>query len=158
VEQQLVSKRQGKFSKGILFLQDNAAPDKTAMTHQKLAHLGLEVLQQPACSPDFVPSERHLFPNLKKHVKGGKICYIPTFVDKRGVAWSTQQVPTAVTHGFLDWNHYSSLKQLLNYPSETEWTTFRTNYFPENLVATRIEHGTSGSVATNSDNQITEAV
>jgi hypothetical protein len=64
VEQQLVSKRQGKFSKGISFLQDNAAPHKTAMTHQKLAHLGFEVLQQPACSPDFTPQE---------NVQGGKI-------------------------------------------------------------------------------------
>jgi hypothetical protein len=33
LKQQLVSKRRGKLSKGILFLQDNAAPNKAAITH-----------------------------------------------------------------------------------------------------------------------------
>jgi hypothetical protein len=28
-----------------------------------------------------------------------------------------------------------SLKQLLNYPHEAEWTPFQTHYFSENLVA-----------------------
>jgi hypothetical protein len=31
------------------------------------------------------------------------------------------------------------------------WTPFQTHYFSENLVAPRIEPGTSGSVARNSD-------
>jgi hypothetical protein len=35
-------------SKEILFLQDNAAPHKTAITHQKLTHLHSEVLKNPA--------------------------------------------------------------------------------------------------------------
>jgi hypothetical protein len=44
-----------------------------------------------------------------------------------------------------------SLKELLNYPHEAEWTPFQTHYFSENLVASGIEPGTSGSVARNSD-------
>jgi hypothetical protein len=45
LKQQLVSKHQGNLSKGILFLQDNAAPHKVAITHQKLADLYFEVLK-----------------------------------------------------------------------------------------------------------------
>jgi histone-lysine N-methyltransferase SETMAR len=59
-------------SKGILFLQDNAAPHKAAITHQKLADLHFEFLKHPAYSPDLVPSDYYLFPNLKKHGKGRK--------------------------------------------------------------------------------------
>jgi hypothetical protein len=51
-------------SKGILFLQDNAAPRKAAITYQKLADLHFEVLKHPAYSPDFAPSDYYLFPNL----------------------------------------------------------------------------------------------
>jgi hypothetical protein len=35
LKQQLVSKCRGKLSKKILFLQDNAAPHKATITHQK---------------------------------------------------------------------------------------------------------------------------
>jgi hypothetical protein len=45
--QQLVSKRRGKLSKGILFLQGNAVPRKVANMHQKLADLRFEVLTEP---------------------------------------------------------------------------------------------------------------
>jgi histone-lysine N-methyltransferase SETMAR len=67
LKQQLVSKRRGKLSKGILFLQDNATPHKAAITHQKLEDLQFEVLKHPAYSPDLAPSDYYLFPNLKEH-------------------------------------------------------------------------------------------
>jgi hypothetical protein len=51
-------------SKGILFLQDSAAPHKAAITHQKLAEIHFEVLKHPAYSPDSAPSDYYLFPNL----------------------------------------------------------------------------------------------
>jgi hypothetical protein len=44
-------------SKGILFLEDNAAPHKADFTHQ-------EVLKHPAYSSDMAPSDYYLFPNL----------------------------------------------------------------------------------------------
>jgi hypothetical protein len=69
LKQQLVSKRRDKF-------QDNAAPHKAAITHQKLADLHFEVLKHPVYSPDFAPSDSYLFPNLKKHLKGGKFSSI----------------------------------------------------------------------------------
>jgi hypothetical protein len=49
-------------SKGILFLQDNAASHKTPITRQKLANLHFEVLKHPAYSPDLAPSDYCLFP------------------------------------------------------------------------------------------------
>jgi hypothetical protein len=51
-----------------------------------------------------------------------------------------------------------SFQQLLNYPHEAEWTPFQIHYISENLVAPRVEPGTSGSVVRNSDHQTTEAV
>jgi hypothetical protein len=58
-------------SKGILFLQDNAAPHKAAITHQKLADLHIEVLKHPAYSPDLVPSYYYLF---IKHIISPLVC------------------------------------------------------------------------------------
>jgi hypothetical protein len=60
----------GKLSKGILFLQDNAAPRMAAITHQKLSDLHSELLKHPVYSPELAPLDYYLFPNLKKHLKG----------------------------------------------------------------------------------------
>jgi histone-lysine N-methyltransferase SETMAR len=76
LKQQLVSKRRGKLSKGILFLPDNAALHKATITYQKLADLHFEVLKHPAYSPDLAPSDYYVFHNLKKHFKGGKFSSI----------------------------------------------------------------------------------
>jgi histone-lysine N-methyltransferase SETMAR len=76
LKQQLVTKLRGKLSKGNLFLQDNAAPQKAAITHQKLAELHFEVLKHPVYSPDLAPSDYYLFPNLKKRLMGRKFSSI----------------------------------------------------------------------------------
>jgi histone-lysine N-methyltransferase SETMAR len=73
LKQQVVSKRRGKLSKGILILQDKAAPHKAAITHQTFSDLHFEVPKHPAYSPDLAPSDYYLFPNLKKYLKGRKI-------------------------------------------------------------------------------------
>jgi hypothetical protein len=65
-----------------------------------------------------------------------------------GVAWSAQRIPTAVNLDFLDQSRYFSIQVTLNYPREAEWTPFQTHYFTENLVALRIEPGTSGTLTT----------
>jgi hypothetical protein len=70
LKQPLASKCQGKISKGILFLQDNAAPHKAAITYQKLADLHFEILKHAAYSPYLASLDYYLFPNLKKHLKG----------------------------------------------------------------------------------------
>jgi hypothetical protein len=53
-----------------LLLQDNAAPHKEAIMHQKLAELYFEVQKHPAYSPDLAPSDNYIFPDLKEHLKG----------------------------------------------------------------------------------------
>jgi histone-lysine N-methyltransferase SETMAR len=73
MKQQLVSKHRGKLLKGNLFHQDNTAPHKAAITHQKLADLHFEALKHGAYSPDLAPLDYCLFPNLKELLKGRKI-------------------------------------------------------------------------------------
>jgi hypothetical protein len=65
---------------------------------------------------------------------------VPTFAD-RG------QIPTVVNLDFLD----RSLYYFFQVAPRAEWTPFQTHCFSENLEAPGIEHGTSGSVARNSD-------
>jgi histone-lysine N-methyltransferase SETMAR len=72
LKQQLVSKRRGKLSKGILFLQDKAAPHKEAIMQKKLEDIHFEFIKTPAYSPDLAPYDYYIFPNLKKHLKGRK--------------------------------------------------------------------------------------
>jgi hypothetical protein len=60
--------------------------------------------------------------------------------------------------GFLDQSCYFSFKKLLSYPHEAEWTPLLTHYISENVVASGIKPGTSGSVARNSDHYTTEVV
>jgi hypothetical protein len=65
LKQQLVSIRRDKLSKGILFLQDNAAPHKEAITHHKLANLHFDVLKHP----NLASWNYHRFLNMKKHLE-----------------------------------------------------------------------------------------
>ena len=57
----------GKFTKGVLFLQDNAPAHRALATQKKLAYLGFQSLDHPPYCPDLVPSDYHLFPGLKKN-------------------------------------------------------------------------------------------
>jgi len=59
-----------KVTKGVLFLHDNAPAHWAIATKKKLAYLGFQCLDHPTCSPDLAPSEYHLFPGLKKQLKG----------------------------------------------------------------------------------------
>jgi len=78
----LEEKRRGKFTKGVLFLHENAPADRALATQKKLAYLGFQCLDHPPYSPDLVPSDYHLFPGLKKTIerspffvwRGGHCC------------------------------------------------------------------------------------
>jgi len=63
----LKEKRRGKFSKVFMFLHDNA-PCQWAPAY--LAYLCFQFLHHPPFSPDLTPSDVHLFPGLKKRLKG----------------------------------------------------------------------------------------
>jgi len=65
----LKEKRRGKFTKGALFLHDNAPAHRALATQKKLAFLGFQCLDHPPYSPDLAPSDYHLFPGLQKQLK-----------------------------------------------------------------------------------------
>jgi histone-lysine N-methyltransferase SETMAR len=63
----LKEERQGKVTKGVLFLHDNAPAHRALATQKKLAYLGFQCLDHPPYSPDLAPSDCHLFPGLKNN-------------------------------------------------------------------------------------------
>jgi len=65
----LKEKRRGKFTKGVLFLHDNAPTHRALTTQMKLAYLGFQCLDHPPYFPDLAPSDYHLFSGLKKQLK-----------------------------------------------------------------------------------------
>ena len=66
----LKEKRRGKVTKGVFFLHDNATAHRASSTRTKLAYLGFQCLDHPPYYPDLAPSDYHLFPGLKKQLKG----------------------------------------------------------------------------------------
>jgi histone-lysine N-methyltransferase SETMAR len=51
-------------------LHDNAPAHRTLGTQKKLSYLGFQCLDHPPYNPDLAPSDYHLFPGLKKQLKG----------------------------------------------------------------------------------------
>jgi len=66
----LKEKRRGKVTKVVSFLHDNAPAHEALATEKKLAYLGFQYLDHPPYSPDLATSDYHLFPGLKKQLKG----------------------------------------------------------------------------------------
>jgi len=66
----LKEKRPGKVTKRVLSLHDNALPHWALAIQKKLAYLGFQCLDHPFYSLHLTPSDYHLFPGLKKQLKG----------------------------------------------------------------------------------------
>ena len=62
--------RPGKVTQVVLFLQDNDPSHLALATQKELADLSFQCLDHPPYSPDLTPSDYHLFPGLKKQLKG----------------------------------------------------------------------------------------
>ena len=67
----LKEKLHGKFAKGVLFFHNNTPAHQALATQKKLAYLAFQCLDHPPYSPDLAPSDYHVFPRLKKQLKGG---------------------------------------------------------------------------------------
>ena len=63
-------KRRGKLSKGVLLQQDNARVHTCKVAMDAVERNRYELISHPAYSPDLVPSDFFLFPNLKKDLRG----------------------------------------------------------------------------------------
>lgn len=53
-----------------LLQHDNARPHTSAATSATIRRLGFTVIDHPPYSPDLAPSDFHLFPKLKEHLRG----------------------------------------------------------------------------------------
>jgi histone-lysine N-methyltransferase SETMAR len=83
----LKEKRRGKFIKMILFLHNNAPDHRELATQKNLAYLGFQCLDHPLYSTDLAPSDYHLFPGLRKRLKGGHFSSDAKFGDAAEHSW-----------------------------------------------------------------------
>jgi hypothetical protein len=72
---------------------------------------------------------------------------VPTFVDRGMSRGQRGESPTVVNLSFLDRSRYFLSSSSSFIRTRTEWTSFQTHCYSENLVALGIEPGTSGTVA-----------
>jgi len=66
----LKKKRSGKITKVVLLFQDSALAHQVPATQKKLTYLGFHCFDHPPYSSDLAQSDSHLFPGLKKQLKG----------------------------------------------------------------------------------------
>ena len=90
------TKRPGKLSRGVILIHDNARPHKARIIESLLADFQWDIFGHPAHSPDFAPSDYHLFPGLHKWLGGRR--------------FATDEEVKAAVHGYftqLDENYYA---------------------------------------------------
>ena len=63
-------KRRGKLARGVLFHHDNAPAHRSRQCVSALSDHGFEILPHPPYSPDLSPCDFHLFPQIKRQLKG----------------------------------------------------------------------------------------
>ena len=51
-------------------MHDNSPAHRALATQKKVAYLGVQCLHHLSYSPDLAPSDHHLFPGIKKQLKG----------------------------------------------------------------------------------------
>jgi len=54
-------------------LHDNAPAHRSHVGQAAILEYGFEEMHHPPYSPDLAPSDYHLFPNLKQHLRGQRI-------------------------------------------------------------------------------------
>lgn len=102
VRQAIKEKRRGKLSAGVLFHHDNAPAHRSQMALTAVRQAGFEIFDHPPYSPDLAPSDFHLFPKLKEHIRGTK------FDDNNAVMGAVEEFFEAQEKSFF----YDGLKKL----------------------------------------------
>ena len=62
--------RRGMLSRGVVLLHDNAPAHTSSIAKAAVSVAGFRKLLHPAYSPDLAPSDFHLFPHLKRALRG----------------------------------------------------------------------------------------
>ena len=75
-----------------MFLKDNAPAHKFHVAMLKIRDLGFKLLEHPPYSPDLAPADYHIFPQLKKSLKGRKFSFEE--VIKAVEVWFAEQEET----------------------------------------------------------------
>ena len=70
LRQEIVRKRRGKLTRGVLLLQDNAPAHTSQVAMAAVTECCFEALSHPSYSPDLAPSDFHIFPKLKTKLCG----------------------------------------------------------------------------------------
>jgi len=97
--------------KRVLLLHDHARPHTAQATVNLLEQWGWEILEHPPYSPDLAPSDFHLFPNMKKHLRSKRFKSHDD-VKHEVQTWLRGQLPTFHRQGFEKW--ISCLDKCLN--------------------------------------------
>ena len=104
-------KRPQMSDKRALLLHDNVRPHAAHATVNRLERWDWETLEHPPFSPDLAPSDFHLFPNMKKHLRAKR--FKSHYDVKHEVqTWLPDQDPTFYQQGFEKW--ISRLDKCLN--------------------------------------------
>jgi len=88
--------------KRVLLLHDNARPHTTHVTVNLLERWGWEILEHPRYSPDLAPSDFHLFPKMKKHLRAKRFKSHDD-VKHEVQKWLRGRDPTFYRQGFEKW-------------------------------------------------------
>ena len=70
LRQEIARKRQGKLTRGVLLLQDNAPAHTSQVAMTAATECGFEILPHTPYSPNMTPSDFYLFLKLKSHLCG----------------------------------------------------------------------------------------
>jgi hypothetical protein len=98
IEGHFEGKTPRKFTKGALFLHDNAPAHRALATQKKMAFLGFQCLDHPPYSLDLAPSDYHLFPGLKKQLKVRRFSS-DAEVSAAAETWLDRQLPELFLNG-----------------------------------------------------------
>jgi histone-lysine N-methyltransferase SETMAR len=96
--------RRGMISKGVILHHDNAPAHTSKLIQEALHKHRFEILPHPPYSPDLAPCDFHLFPRIKKHLKGKKFGSLPEL--QRAFEDVIHDQTTDFFHSaFTDWHH-----------------------------------------------------
>jgi histone-lysine N-methyltransferase SETMAR len=110
-------KRPGQLERGVLLHHDNARPHTARATQSRIQELQWELLEHPPYSPDFDPSDFHLFDSLKSHLGGRRFADEETQTEPR--KWLRQQSEDFYVAGFdalvRQWGKYKYINVSAGY-------------------------------------------